>query len=125
MPVLFLDSNSNPSTDKTLDSGDNNLTSERLLFSRPLKGGTLFLTIGGSGTFSVRVKLGDGLGNYGPYKTLKDETQESTYSPATLQFNLQYQDFWGEGVKELIFDIQRESGSGDVPITGAVFTHVF
>ena len=56
---------------------------------------------------------------------LYNETMEETYSPATLQFNLAYQDFWAEGAREVVFDVQRETGSGDVPVIDAVFNHVY
>ena len=124
MPVLFQDANSNYTTDKTMDSGDDTLESVVMSFIKPVKDGVLFITIGGSGTFSLQVKMGDGLSNYGPYKTLKDEALDTVFSPAALQFNLKLQEFWCEGVKQLKFKIVRVSGSGDVPITDAVFNHV-
>ena len=124
MPVLFQDANSNYIDLDTLESAENSLESRTMSFSKPILGGTLFITIGGSGTFNIQVKMGDGGSRYGPYKTLKDETQEASYSPASLQFNLAYQDFWVEGVKQMMFKIVRASGSGDVPITGAVLNHV-
>ena len=124
MPVLFQDADSNYTTDDTLESGDDSLESVAMNFSKALKDGVLFITIGGSGTFSIQVKMGDGLSNYGPYKTLKDEDLETVFSPATLQFNLRLQEFWCEGVKQFMFKILRISGSGDVPITDAVFNHV-
>ena len=125
MPVLFQNANSNYVTDDILESGDNSLESVAMSFGKALKDGVLFITIGGSGTFSIQVKMGDGLSNYGPYKTLKDEDLETVLSPAAMQFNLRLQEFWCEGVRQLMFKIVRVTGSGDVPITDAVFNHVF
>ncbi len=88
MPGIFQGTGVYYTADKTLESGENSLEGRIISFNKPIVGGTLWITIGGSGTFSIQVKFGDGGSRYGPYKTLKDETQEAAYSPASLQFNL-------------------------------------
>ena len=125
MPVLYQDSNDNYTTDKTLASGDNNLASRAITFEKPIAGGTLFITIGGSGTFNIQVKFGDGLDNYGPYHNIADKDGNVAHSPASYNFDMAIQEFWSQGIRQVMFNVYRASGSGNVPITNAVFSHVF
>jgi len=125
MPVLYTDSNSNYTTDDILESADDELESREIEYGKPVKGGMLFITIGGSGTFEVQVKLGDGLDNYGPYHKLADADGNTTLAVAAHNFDMAIQEFWGQGIKQLMFKVVRLTGTGDVPITDAVFNHVY
>ena len=125
MPVLYQDANSNYTTDDTLESGDDELESREINFGKSISGGTLFITIGGSGTFEVQVKFGDGLDNFGPYHKLADKDGNTTHVVAAHNFDMYVQEFWSQGIRQFYFKVVRITGTGDVPITDAVFNHVF
>ena len=125
MPVLFQDDDSNYVDNDILESADDSIESVVMEFTKPIAGGTLFITIGGSGTFTIQVKMGDGLSNYGPYHSIADQDGGTTHAVASYNLDMAIQEFWTQGVKQLRFKINRSTGSGDVPITGAAFNHVF
>ena len=124
MPVLFQDANDNYVDNDILESGDNSLESVGMKWASPIAGGTLFITIGGSGTFTIQVKMGDGLDNYGAYNSIADITGNTTHVVGSYNLDMAIQEFWTQGIRQIMFKVNRASGSGDVPITGAAFNHV-